>query len=123
MTTTEHLQKIKAKCEALLALAEKRTPGRWNSIYCNVHCARNIDASTASCFPVDGIIFDDEAEDNATFIAACAGTAEAGWKSTISAIDSAIEMLSLFSNPHAYSHRLASNMAEAIIAAWPEELL
>jgi len=29
MTTTEHLQLIKAECERLLAIAEKRTQGEW----------------------------------------------------------------------------------------------
>lgn len=29
MTTTEHLNAIKARCHALLAIAEKRTPGKW----------------------------------------------------------------------------------------------
>ena len=30
MTKQEHLQKIKSKCQSLLALAEKRTPGKWD---------------------------------------------------------------------------------------------
>lgn len=52
---------------------------------------------------------------NGSFIAACTGSAEAGWRSTITAIDGLDEM-------DCETH-LWKWIADAIIAAWPEELL
>ena len=93
MTTTEHLQKIKAKCLALLAIAEKRTQGKWGVMNC-LWIAKD--------------------EQDAEFIAACAGPAEAGWKATVAAIDFLLRTSSE-SNFQA--------QAISIIAAWPSELL
>jgi len=103
MTTTEHLEKIKAKCTELLAIAEKRTAGRWSEDNC-----------ATVCLTTGRRIIDDfENDDDATFIAACAGPAEAGWRATIAAIDAMDE----------FEDCAADRLAEIITAAWPEELL
>lgn len=73
MTTTEKLQRIRARCVKLLALAEKRTPGKW-FYYLEPR------------LPITGEC--DVRPDDAAYIAACAGAAEAGWRATIAAIDS-----------------------------------
>jgi hypothetical protein len=75
MTTTEHLQKIKAECERLLAIAEKRTKGKW--IY---HEGRRM-SIYADTFHQDAVLHGDEYCIDYTdgdYIAACAGAAEAG---------------------------------------------
>lgn len=97
MNTIEHLNKIKAKCEQLLAIAEKRTPGEW------VKCEHSWQETSILTESRKGerhtallSIPDDEEQQeileslmdaNATFIVSCAGPAEAGWRSTIAAID------------------------------------
>jgi len=74
MTKTEHLQKIKAECERLLAFSEKATISNY-------------------------------------FI--CKGRCEAGWRSTIAAIDCIEDM----------AEHIGNHQASLIIAAWPTELL
>ncbi len=112
---TEHLKQIKAECERLLALSEKRTQGEWaltapepEDLQVHVCHSRGemvavgVNTSTAN------------SEANAAYIAACAGRAEAGWRSTIAAINGIEEM--------EYSH-LYEYILDNILAAWPLELL
>jgi hypothetical protein len=112
MNTQEHLNQIKAKCQELLAIAEKRTAGEWEADGIFVDCL-DIDECVASATTVD---------EDATFIASCAGAAEAGWKATIAAIDelTALNDESCLYDGHEgqHTHRLRK-----IIAAWPQELL
>lgn len=110
MTTTEHLQKIKSKCQSLLDIAEKRTPGRWGNASNQVGHIKD-HMGIAACFYRE----DNENDDNAAYIASCAGPAEAGWKATIAAIDGLEEM-----NQHSHLFRY---VAYNILAAWPIELL
>lgn len=136
MTTTDHLQRIRARCVELLALAEKRTPGEWgiertratnwigpmrqngdgkiNTIVCDT----NRDGLKRECV--------EQNDADATFIAACADSAEAGWRSTIAAIDAISAFVEACETGKARSKtNYAKQKAalEAIIAAWPEELL
>lgn len=114
MTTEEHLNRIKAKCQELLALAEKRTPGKW--IAASESVWGKVEADERICDMAGG--WDPD------FIAACAGPAEAGWRATIAAIEM---ILSEPSVPDGYSQPCVddymNNLATSIIAAWPEELL
>jgi hypothetical protein len=111
MNTQEHLNLIKAKCQELLAIAEKRTAGKWEQDHLYVDTDDNNDLIKA-----EGNI------NNATFIASCAGPAEAGWRATIAAIDelTALNNESCLYDGHEgqHTHRLSK-----LIAAWPEELL
>jgi len=121
MTTEEHLKRIRARCVELLALAEKRTQGEWEAFqrneeigtnYCRITFTdRNSDSLHGYC-----------GENNATYIAACAGAAEAGWRSTIAAIETllAIQLSDRLMNTRT-SH--VQSGIDAILAAWPEELL
>ena len=84
MTQQEHLDRIVAKCRELLAVAEKRTPGRWFG------------------------------GSNAQDAYSCAG-----WRATIAAID-ALDAAHI-AMPD--GDDTAWMGIEAILAAWPEELL
>jgi hypothetical protein len=110
MTTTERLQRIRTKCVELLEIAEKRTPSAW------FNDGDLIDTSA-------GVISCDtgfSSENNAAFIAACAGPAEAGWKATIAAI-SWLETAHI--SVYKPEREEAERVTRDILAAWPEELL
>jgi hypothetical protein len=116
MKTTEKLQAIHARCVELLAIAEKRTPGRWEAFQRNEEIGTNYCRITFDCGPYgrdSDSLHGYCGESNSTFIAACAGAAEAGWRATIAAID-AIELM----DGGATKHFLAAD----ILAAWKEEV-
>lgn len=116
MTTAEHLEKIKAKCRANLALAEKRTPGDW--IAANLGEATEATVRAESGFIVCTVnqfaasFGDKKDQANAAYIAACAGAAEAGWRSTIAAIDRL-----------AFDTTANAEVIKLILSFWPEETL
>jgi len=137
MTTEGPLDKIIAKCRELLALAEKRTPGIWGR-----RKNWNDDLEEHDVFPLEqkceppfsavSICCADDCRDesavNAAFIAACAGNAEAGWKSTLAVIDYVLEIMEVLGqNPehplHVREQEVAEAIALKIIAAYPIELL
>jgi len=133
MTTQEHLEKIVTKCRELLAIAEKRTPGKWESGPTSQPtqgllvrgCDRYAKWRASTQMPIE----------DAAFIAACAGAAEAGWRSTIAAIEGLLLIMAddkvaakQLSNHFGVDDSLPpeytpSKTLDAIIAAWPEELL
>jgi hypothetical protein len=128
MTTTEHLQLIKAECERLLAIAEKRTQGEWKlrpptkddlPVFC---CRANGEMTAAGAATRN-----ESSESNATFIAACAGRAEAGWRATIGVIDSILpyweDALTDSSMCKTGCFSEWNLQAQPIILAWPIELL
>ncbi len=75
----EKLQVIKAECQRLLALAEKRTPGKWEPGNGAVWANTKNESQNEVCEFVE--------DEDSDYIAACAGPAEAGWRATIAAID------------------------------------
>lgn len=83
MNNTERLQAIRAKCIELLEIASRRTPGEWEAEGTTVWGHDPERESSSICDTVSRADFSD-----ATFIASCAGPAEAGWRATIAAIDS-----------------------------------
>jgi len=108
MTTTEHLTLIETHLKKLLAIAEKRQPISW------------YESNFSTCLVEDG-----------RFFAACAGNAEAGWKSTLAAIEG-LQKLSLRASgdiPDDVAQTIdgyaddADELLAEIIAAWPIELL
>jgi len=124
MNQEEHLKRIRAKCVGLLAMAEKRTPDEWRvwgmSVIAAPRGVCDVSKSTRVCSTYR------TNEDNrprtwdADFIAACPGNAEAGWRSTIAAIDLSALMLEAIPQ----SIREAAKLIQAdIMAAWPEEML
>jgi hypothetical protein len=112
MTPHEKLTKIKAKCEQLLAMAEKRTPGEWLP-------------ATETIWTDSERIAGDMTFDDTQFIASCAGPAEAGWKATIAAIGAYEKLHSIGWGWDGDGGAVAANedMAESILSAWPDELL
>ena len=136
MTTTEHLNLIRAKCVELLAIAEKRTPGEWSVV--DISPSRH-DVLKPSGGKIASIMrgFDgcheyrEAAKPDARFIAACAGAAEAGWRSTIAAIDGLLKVYDFNKpmevlNPSVVmvaSYTEADATLKEIIAAWPLEIL
>lgn len=112
MTTTEHLQRIRARCVELLAIAEKRTPGEWKQGDDN-HESIIIKGTGEHCYPLRWN--NGQGPDDARFIASCAGSAEAGWRSTIAAIDGILS--------RSFTPESSSFLERAILAAWPVETL
>jgi hypothetical protein len=122
MTEQEHLQAIKTKCQALLAIAEKRTAGEWQVVF----KTRTTGAYTftESHLPFlkagthvigEGWELEEREADDFDFCASCAGAAEAGWRATIAFIDAIL--------PFVREGVVKPELPNSIIAAWPEELL
>ncbi len=109
MTPQEHLEKICTKCRELLAIAEKRTPGKWL-----LHDGDAWDQAGVT-------IISSRDDGTSSFIAACAGPAEAGWRATIAAIEGLQECYANASREEDCNR--AYDALNQIIAAWPEELL
>jgi hypothetical protein len=61
-------------------------------------------------------------EHNASYIAACAGTAEAGWRSTIAAIDLMLAAIDLAVKNGTTTNHILQPAIESIIAAWEDSL-
>ena len=146
MTTSEHLQRIKAKCESLLELASKRTPGKWGTQIYETLAAAQDEGFFEWASPINSLLTGpvgmvwsqngnasaglpgsiEASADNVTFIASCAGPAEAGWRATIAAIDG-FQRLSKWNFPGwEGDHGIISEIEgeiDAILAAWPEEIL
>lgn len=117
MTTSEHLNKIKAKCEQLLEIASKRTPGNNDCPKCHRPINKGNSPNSEECTETD----DDEGVCEAyEKLAACAGPAEAGWRVTIAAIDS---LLFIQSTAQPLLEEYCTKKLDTILAAWPEELL
>ena len=119
MTPCTKLTLIAAKCRALLALAEKRTPGKWednpetlangalfNTIYAEPYMF------------VTNLCSTKRVHEDASYIAACAGSAEAGWRSTLAAIEGLQKIELSFETDGE-----ADDTLDAILAAWPDDLL
>jgi len=122
MTTTEHLERIKAKCHALIDLAEKRTPGKWD--YNTSPGMQTVTAMDGAA--TIGLGFHLTCSNlTMPYIAACAGAAEAGWRATIEAIEGLQRALDYTGwEVHTYMiKRHIEDSLAAILAAWPEELL
>ena len=132
MSPEEHLNRIVAKCRELLAIAEKRTPGKWSVSHSDKNGLHKIESKLV-------FVSSDTFEEDAVFVANCAGPAEAGWRATIAAIEGRKNCPSCggcgitdgwvpsYSNPdnsggHPEAAPCCTHLKD-IIAAWPEELL
>lgn len=107
MNTTEKLKQIRAKCVDLLAVAEQRTKGEWTKTttpYTNTYYRIAVAGLGRGLAYLRG---GERDEYDARFIASCAGSAEAGWKVTISEIDYIF-----------HSNLVDSFLSGSIIAAW-----
>lgn len=134
MTPTQlsHLRAIDAHLAKLLNIAAKRTPGEWNteSDWPRVMCgARQIvQVPTRLTFATKGPKTADT-----TFIASCAGNAEAGWIATRAAIAAALQLQSVSLSPcnggscmvatdaEDALEGMVNTFVESILAAFPLE--
>ena len=127
MTQQEHLNRIRARCVELLEIAKHRTPEVWNPSFdtTGFPCVASVKDTRIATTDLSCSRFGVR-QDDTTFIAACAGAAEAGWKATIAAIDSLSGYASLTESDNP-SVRLiggdAQDAINAIITFWPIELL
>ena len=115
MTTEQHLNAIVAKCKCLLELAERRTQGEWKADGA-AGCDNVRDLNGTELLFTSGMHITEDSDPDAAFIAACAGSAEAGWRATIAACATAKLIL-------AFGGDAESGLVKSILAAWPEELL
>jgi len=119
MTNIEKLQLIRARCVELLALAEKRTQGQWTPDETTDRFVWMPNPKEDNLIKV----YTAHAEGDKQFIAACAGAAEAGWRSTIAAIDGLLRIRDCGIGYRSPEAQHAQMDLDAILAAWPEELL
>lgn len=127
MTAEEHLDKIVEFCRSRLALAEKRTPGKWWSR------VNGVGSSSVFTLTPEGTYHPDAAAvaygplnaEHADFIAACAGAAEAGWRATIAAIGAFRRQPAPEGTYHPDNPLFVedAHAVAAILAAYPLELL
>lgn len=130
MTPDQHLDLIAAKCRELLAIAEKRTPSPWPVEYIR-RALRFADKNPMAAGLDDDDCYEglDYAPDgtDAAFIAACAGPAEAGWRSTLAAIDglrARLKAMTTWTSPGVTKNReWVTGQLETIRAAWPVKML
>lgn len=106
--TIVKLQKIRARCVGLLAIAEKRTPGEWNANMPSYIVRRAADRAGVAEMKTQT---SHERDSDAAFISHCAGCAEAGWKATIAAIDGLLGV-----NDASYKY------VDDILAAWEGQI-
>ncbi len=131
MTIDEHANAVVAKCHELLAIAEKRTPGKWIKRPSRSWPIivpdndRMLPVAKVDCSVSDNNRPYEEAVNNAAFIASAAGPFEASLRSTIAAIEGVRRVRdSLKVGEDKISRWDACNMElHAIIACWPVELL
>ena len=109
----DKLRRIDAHLANLLSTAEKRTPGEWET---------DQRAKRPAVFNTEGLFIDTNMRPyDASFIASCAGNAEAGWKSTRAMI---ALLLSMGNRQHDIETAKAGFDAfESILAAFPLETL
>lgn len=112
MTTAqlEHLRLIDAHLERLLAIAEKRIPGAYFSDHFYDVWAKGNGYNYLAAQVDDGT--------TSSFIASCAGNAEAGWKATRAAIKVIVDC-----NPYSGTGSPSSVLLDSILSAFPLEML
>jgi hypothetical protein len=120
MNQTEHLNLILSRCRDLLAIAAKRTPGRW-SVDENITGDRDMIKAPMSedCrgYILTAAKTNNRNEADFAFIASAAGPFEASLRSTIVAINRLTDIeLSIETDG------IADEAIDEIIAAWQLEL-
>ena len=123
MTPTEKLERIKLRCQQLLAIAEKRTKGKW-AVCSPIPFVTGEEPKHSVHGPPSDFMYLQNVSD-AQFIAACAGPAEAGWRATIAAIDDSIRQPVPEGWCHPDNPVFCENtpLINKILSVWPEELL
>jgi hypothetical protein len=107
MKQEQKIERIRAKCQEILELGKLRTQGKWE--------ADNWGTTIQTEDQIVAVATTSNRENDSSFIASCAGTAEAMARSTLVAIE-------LIKNTGAWNHH-ADDAAKAILESWPDELL
>lgn len=124
MDKQEHLNKIVAKCRELLTIADKRTPGKWtrqSKLGTSILCENSQNNGRMICDLPDSSPRRNQFSPNVDFISECAGAAEAGWLVTVAVIES-LETVAVW-HPSGAPKNEEAVAIDAIINAWPEEIL
>lgn len=122
MTTSEHLDRIKAQCEYLLETESYSILARHQPCGCLVcNCAdeeqcHGCGARNCGTHPVGSI-------PNPVYLKRRPSHAEAGWRGTIAAIDGLSDVNTCDQWCRGNMPEAADAILEDIIAAWPKELL
>jgi hypothetical protein len=125
-TQLEHLKRIDAHLERLLDIASKRTPGEWEFTFeggnGGASFPRIIEPGDFAASAAEVSIED------AFFIAASAGNAEAGWRATRVAIAGLLtiaqyQLDGVIVADESFLGRTARHTLESILAAFPLETL
>lgn len=113
MNRVEKLRAIIAHCEGRLEMAKKRTPGEWRKQVpaCDHDDPEHTAIRGGGCLVSVCV----EKPADAAFIAACAGDAERGWRSTIEACYICITQLGYTSCPS-----FVEIGADCIIEQWED---
>lgn len=127
MNNIERLTLIESHLRKLLAIAEKRTLGKWQmqevagGLYVSVGNPKTGEGYRL----ISGVTKQSryQSEENGSFIAACAGNAEAGWKSTLLQIEWLKDDLQSAEEDGDFdSVRALERRIDSILAAYPIEL-
>jgi hypothetical protein len=125
-TQLDHLKLIDAHLERLIGIASKRTPGEWELTYeggnGGASFPRIIDPGDFAASAAE------VSTEDAFFIAASAGNAEAGWRATRVAIAGLLtiaqyQLDGVIVADESFLGRTARHTLESILAAFPLETL
>lgn len=118
MDTTDKLNRIKAKCQEIITLGEKRTQGKWLDRQDGREALGNV-TNRIQSYAGELVSYGHLSTHDAAFIAACAGPAEAMARSTIAAIEFTEKLRRMFSDRmNDLLMALIREVEEEIISAW-----
>lgn len=123
-----HLRATDAHLERLLDIAAKRTPGEWDNengpyVYAHLEGGRPNGEYIMQVYCGNGAgkpLSRSQNTFNASFIASCAGNAEAGWKATRAAIAA---ILAVSADLGSEPDDICIQMVNDILTAFPLELI
>ena len=124
MKQEQKIEKIRAKCQEILELGKQRTQGKWiypSPLATHIICEASRNHGNMICDCADSTPDSSQHTPDASFIASCAGTAEAMARSTLVALD-ALQYIGDRCNGSDYSP-MANVDLTRILESWPDELL
>jgi hypothetical protein len=132
--TTQQLEKLRlidAHLEHLLDIASKRTPGEWvrpGPLATHITCDKSENFGKLVCDCPDSTPDCSQYGRDTTFIASCAGNAEAGWRATRAMIEFALMVIEFHStrpkeDPQRTELETVEEVAMRILAAFPLETI
>ena len=122
MKQEQKIERIRAKCQEILELGKLRTQGKWSTGTLTEYHMVYDSKYARHIARLNGLGL---AEENANFIASCAGTAEAMARSTLVALDAIQQIRIHYSDErlNVLLHTLLDEQEDNILESWPDELL